>query len=265
MAERLQKVLAQAGCGSRRACEEFISAGRVRVDGHVAVLGERADPETAVITLDGNRIGRAEARTYIALYKPRNVISSVDDPVGRRTVRDLVPQTAQLHPVGRLDWDSEGLVLMTNDGDLTNRLTHPRYGHTKEYRVLVARQPAAEQLDTWRRGVVIEDGYKTAPALVRPESKAGKGAWLRVTMGEGRKRQIRQIGALLGLPVVRIIRVRIGTLSLGTLRPGEWRHLSSEEVSRLQGRETAQVPRRSIRTDRRPPAKSRDKRASVRR
>lgn len=146
---------------------------------------------------------------------------------------------------------------MTNDGDLTNRLTHPRYGHTKEYRVLVARQPVAEQLDTWRRGVVIEDGYRTAPAVVRPESKAGKGAWLRVTMGEGRKRQIRQIGALLGLPVVRIIRVRIGTLNLGSLRPGEWRHLSPNEVSSLQGRETGQIPQRTARTDRRSPEKRR--------
>jgi 23S rRNA pseudouridine2605 synthase len=265
LADRLQKVLAQAGYGSRRACEEFIAAGRVRVDGRVAVLGERADPETAVITLDGNRIKTAEVLTYIALYKPRNVISSVDDPVGRRTVRELVPQEAHLHPVGRLDWDSEGLVLMTNDGDLTNKLTHPRYGHTKEYRVLVARQPAAEQLDTWRRGVVIEDGFKTAPAAVRPESKAGKGAWLRVTMGEGRKRQIRQIGSLIGLPVVRIIRVRIGTLSLGTLRPGEWRYLSSEEVSRLQGRATERISTENSRRIRRPPAKGRGKRAPVRR
>jgi 23S rRNA pseudouridine2605 synthase len=265
LAERLQKVLAQAGYGSRRACEELIGAGRVQVDGRVAVLGERADPDTAVITLDGSRIKKAEALTYIALYKPRNVISSVDDPIGRKTVRELVPQTAHLHPVGRLDWDSEGLVLMTNDGDLTNRLTHPRYGHTKEYRVLLARQPATEQLDTWRRGVVVEDGYKTAPAEVRPESKAGKGAWLRVTMGEGRKRQIREIGSLLGLPVVRIIRVRIGTLSLGTLRPGEWRYLSSEEVSRLQGKTTERMPRERARSKRSSPAKGSGKRASVRR
>lgn len=258
-------MLAQAGYGSRRACEELIAAGRVRVDGRVAGLGDRADPDVAVITLDGNRITGAEALTYIALYKPRNVISSVDDPVGRKTVRELVPQTTHLHPVGRLDWDSEGLVLMTNDGDLTNKLTHPRYGHSKEYRVLVARQPAAEQLDTWRRGVVIEDGYKTAPAAVRPESKAGKGAWLRVTMGEGRKRQIRQIGSLLGLPVVRIIRVRIGTLSLGTLRPGEWRYLSSEEVSRLQGKTTETISRGNARPKRRLPTKGRGKRPSVRR
>lgn len=233
MAERLQKILAQAGYGSRRACEVLITEGRVRIDGRIAVLGERAEP-ASTITLDGHRIAQPEGFGYIALYKPRNVISSVGDPAGRRTVRDLVPETARLYPVGRLDWDSEGLVLMTNDGDLANRLTHPRYGHKKEYRVLLARRPAQEQLETWRRGVVLEDGYKSAPAEVKVESGAGKGAWVRVTMGEGRKRQIRETAASLGLPVVRIIRVRIGTLDLGGLKPGEWRYLSQEEVRRLK-------------------------------
>jgi 23S rRNA pseudouridine2605 synthase len=122
---------------------------------------------------------------------------------------------------------------MTNDGDLTNKLTHPRYGHKKEYKVLVARRPDPEQIQTWRRGVVLEDGYKTAHADVYVEAGAGKGAWLRVTMGEGRKQQIREIGSLLGLPVVRIVRIRIGTLRLGTLKPGEWRHLTESEVQEL--------------------------------
>ncbi|HEY5983729.1 MAG TPA: pseudouridine synthase [Anaerolineales bacterium] len=234
MNERLQKILSQAGYGSRRACEAFIAAGRVRVDGHVAVLGEKADPANSTITLDGQRIRQAEVLTYVALYKPRNVISSADDPAGRTTVRELVPDATHLYPVGRLDWDSEGLVLMTNDGELTNRLTHPRYGHTKEYRVLIARRPGKEQLETWRRGVVLEDGYRTAPATVALEAAAGKGTWLRVEMGEGRKRQIREIGSLLGLPVVRIIRVRIGTLTLGRLMPGEWRHLNALEIKRLR-------------------------------
>jgi 23S rRNA pseudouridine2605 synthase len=123
---------------------------------------------------------------------------------------------------------------MTNDGDLTNRLTHPRYGHLKEYRVLLARRPDEEQLATWRRGVVLDDGYKTAPADVRFEATSGKGAWIRVVMGEGRKRQIREIGKLLGLPVVRIIRVRIGSLRLGSLKPRQWRHLTSDEVRALK-------------------------------
>jgi 23S rRNA pseudouridine2605 synthase len=235
MPERLQKLLAQAGYGSRRACEDFITAGRVRVNGQVATLGQKADLAVDKVTLDGKAIATPEKLTYIALYKPRNIISSVDDEVGRKTVRDLIPETGHLYPVGRLDWDSEGLILMTNDGDLTNRLTHPRYGHQKEYRVLVARRADPEQLATWRRGVVLEDGYKTAPANLYPEVGAGKGLWLRVTMGEGRKHQIREIGAQLGLPVVRIVRVRIASLHLGALKPGEWRHLTAGEVSELKG------------------------------
>ncbi len=238
MEERLQKVLAQAGYGSRRHCEEYISAGRIRVNGEVAVMGSKADPNRDQITLDGKPIAAREPLTYIAMYKPRNVISSVDDEVGRKTVRELIPESGHLYPVGRLDWDSEGLILMTNDGELTNRLTHPRYGHQKEYRVLVARQPDAEQIDAWRRGVVLPDGEKTAPADVYVEGRSGKGAWLRVTMGEGRKRQIRETGATLGVPVVRIIRIRIATLRLGPLKPGEWRHLNETEVDELKGNKT---------------------------
>lgn len=237
MEERLQKILAQAGYGSRRACETIIEAGRVRVNGYIAVLGQKADPFKDKISVDGKPIAAAEQLTYIALYKPRNVLSTVEAEAGdqRQTVRDLIQIEGHLYPVGRLDFDSEGLVLMTNDGDLTNRLTHPRYGHEKEYRVLLARRPDEEQLNTWRRGVVLEDGYKTQPADVRFESTSGKGAWIRVTMGEGRKRQIREIGTLLGLPVVRILRVRIGTLRLGNLKPRQWRHLTSEEVQALKG------------------------------
>jgi 23S rRNA pseudouridine2605 synthase len=241
MADRIQKLLAQAGYGSRRSCEDFITSGRVRVNGRVAILGEKADPELDKISLDGKPLLPPERLTYIALYKPRNIISSVEDEVGRRTVRDLIPETGHLYPVGRLDWDSEGLILMTNDGDLTNRLTHPRYGHQKEYKVLIARRPEPEQLETWRRGVVLEDGYKTAPAKVFAEAGAGKGCWLRLTMGEGRKHQIREIGALLGLPVVRIVRVRIGALYLGTLKPGEWRHLTEGEITELKGKKLPDV------------------------
>ncbi len=129
MEERLQKLLAQAGYGSRRACEEFITAGRVRVNGQVAKLGQKADPTRDKITLDGKALPKAEKLTYIALYKPRNVLSAAEGPDDRQTVRDLIPIEGHLYPVGRLDFDSEGLILMTNDGDLTNKLTHPRYGH----------------------------------------------------------------------------------------------------------------------------------------
>jgi len=242
MPDRLQKILAQAGYGSRRACEDFITAGRVRVNGLIAQLGQKADPVIDKITVDGKPIAAAEALTYIALNKPRMVLSTVEREPGdaRQTVCDLVEIPQHVHPVGRLDFESEGLVLMTNDGDLTNRLTHPRYGHEKEYRVLLARRPDQEQLEAWRRGIVLEDGYKTAPVDVRFESAQGKGAWVRVTMGEGRKRQIRETCKQLGLPIVRILRIRIGSLRLGNLKPRQWRYLTRQEVNELKGIE---IPR----------------------
>ena len=240
-AERLQKILAQAGYGSRRACEDYISAGRVRVNGKLAELGQKADAATDKITVDGKPIAAAEALVYIALHKPRNVLSTVEAEMGdgRRTVLDLVDVPGHIHPVGRLDFESEGLVLMTNDGELTNLLTHPRYGHEKEYRVLLARRPDQEQLEAWRRGVVLEDGHKTAAVDVRFEETQGKGAWVRVVMKEGRKRQIRETCKQLGLPVVRIVRVRIGTLRLGNLRPRQWRYLTITEIAELKSGEMA--------------------------
>ncbi len=246
MPERLQKILAQAGYGSRRACEDFITAGRVRVNGQIASLGQKADPAIDKVTVDGKPIAAAEKLVYIALYKPRNVLSTVESERGdeRQTVSELVTVAEHVHPVGRLDFDSEGLVLMTNDGALTNRLTHPKFGHQKEYRVLLARRPDPDQLETWRRGVILEDGYKTAPTEVRFETGQGKGAWVRVIMGEGRKRQIRETCWQLGLPVVRILRVRIGSLRLGNLKPRQWRYLTMEEVESLRGREIKKTNRR---------------------
>ena len=234
MQERLQKLLAQAGYGSRRACEVFIAAGRVRVNGAVAVLGQKADLSVDKVMVDGKTLAQTGSLTYIALYKPRNVISAAKGQDDRETVRDLIPVEGHLYPVGRLDFDSEGLILMTNDGELTNKLTHPRYGHEKEYRVLVASRPDEKQMDAWRRGVVLEDGDKTAPAEVNFLSTSGKGAWIRVVMGEGKKRQIRDVGRLLGLPVVKIIRLRIGTLKLGSLKPRQWRYLTENEVLELK-------------------------------
>ena len=249
MQERLQKLLAQAGYGSRRACEEFIVAGRVYVNGQVAALGQKADLSVDRVTLDGKALPKPESitLTYIALYKPRNVLSTADGQDDRETVRSLIPLEGHLYPVGRLDFDSEGLILMTNDGELTNKLTHPRYGHEKEYRVLVARRPDEKQFEAWRRGVVLEDGDKTAPADVSFLSSSGKGAWIRVVMGEGKKRQIREVGRLLGLPVVKIIRLRIGTLKLGSLKPRQWRHLTENEVKELKGEKGRMVEKRSER------------------
>jgi 23S rRNA pseudouridine2605 synthase len=236
MEERLQKILAQAGHGSRRSCEKFIQAGRVRVNGQVAKLGQKADPSKDKITLDGRSVATNVENVYIALHKPRNVLSTVTSEPGdnRKTVLDLVDVPDRVYPVGRLDFDSEGLILLTNDGDLTNKLTHPRYEHEKEYKVLLARRPDDKQLQTWARGVVLEDGYRTAPAQVRFSSTAGKGAWVQIIMGEGRKRQIREIGFLLGLPVVRILRTRIGTLRLGNLKSRQWRYLTASEISELK-------------------------------
>jgi 23S rRNA pseudouridine2605 synthase len=179
------------------------------------------------------------------------VLSAAEGHDDRETVRDLIPLDGHLYPVGRLDWDSEGLILMTNDGELTNKLTHPRYGHEKEYRVLVARRPDEKQFEAWRRGIVLDDGDKTAPADVSFISSSGKGAWIRVVMGEGKKRQIREVGRLLGLPVVKIIRLRIGTLKLGSLKPRQWRHLTESEVAELKGKKIQTIQKhfdRSLKT-----------------
>jgi len=240
MEERLQKILAQAGFGSRRSCETLIVGKRVRVNGIIAELGSKADAQKDSISVDGQTIPKLAAPVYIALHKPREVLSDTDALDPRTTVFDLVKHNGHLFAVGRLDYDSEGLILLTNDGELANRLTHPRYGHEKEYKVLLAAKPDEDQIAAWRRGVVLADGYRTRPAKVFLEGMAGKGAWLRIVMNEGRKRQIREVGSRIGLPVVRILRVRIGTLLIGELKPGEWRHLTSDEVRRLK--DTVQQP-----------------------
>jgi 23S rRNA pseudouridine2605 synthase len=234
MEERLQKILAQAGFGSRRSCEELIVAKRVRVNGKIAELGSKADSQLDKILIDGQAIPKLAAPTYIALNKPREILSDIDVNDPRKTVHDLVDVPGHLFAVGRLDYDSEGLILLTNDGELANHLTHPRYGHEKEYRVLVASRPDDAQFTAWRKGVVLEDGYRTRPALVTVDNLAGKGAWLRIVLKEGRKRQIREVGSRIGLPVQRILRVRIGTLQLGDLKPAEWRRLTAEEVRKLK-------------------------------
>jgi len=250
MEERVQKILAQYEYGSRRACEEYIRQKRVKVNGKVIELGAKADPDVDVIEVDGKVLPRKTPKmVYIALHKPRGVLSELNDNDSRPNVMDLVPVKDQLFPVGRLDLNSEGLMLLTNDGDLANRLTHPRYGHEKEYRVLVAKQPDAEQLAIWRRGVVMEDGYRTLPASVEIDRIVGDGVWLRVTMKEGKKRQIREIGTRIGLPVFRIIRVRLGTLHLGDLKSKEWRHLTPKEVKELKTYTVARPARKpGIRT-----------------
>ena len=232
--ERVQKILAAAGYGSRRTCEGFIADKRVKVNGKVIHLGDSADPENDEIRLDNKVINGMQRKTYIALNKPRGYLSDIDENHPKPSIHEIVNVPQQLFSVGRLDLDSEGLILMTNDGELANRLTHPRYQHDKEYEVFVISEPDQEQLEIWRRGVVLEDGYRTMPAEVEILSKINKGAWLKIVLHEGKKRQIRKTGSRIGLPVSKIRRVRIGTLRLGTLKPGEWRHLTDKEVSTLK-------------------------------
>lgn len=251
MEERLQKLMARAGLGSRRSCEDLIVEGRVTVNGKRAELGQKADPARDVIAVDGENLQRPERLIYVMLNKPRGVVSSLSPQGDRQTVRDLIKLPGRLYPVGRLDVDSEGLILLTNDGELTDHLTHPRYESEKEYRVLVRGEPRSEQIAAWEKGVVLE-GKRTAPAVVTREERASgdAGTWLRVIMHEGRKHQIRDIGGELGLPVRRLLRVRMGGLMLGDLPVGQWRELKPEEVKQL--REPGLPAARPVRGEGRP-------------
>jgi 23S rRNA pseudouridine2605 synthase len=234
MSEKLQKLMARAGIGSRRRCEELIASGYVTINGNIAKLGQRANPDIDQIMVNGSILDSADP-IYIKLNKPKGVISSTEDELnkGRTTIRDLVPVKGHIYPIGRLDKQSEGLILLTNDGSITHRLTHPRYGHHKEYRVLVEGNPSNKKLGRWRRGVKLE-GHLTGPVKIRVLRRDEGCTWLKIIMHEGRKRQIRRIAAGLGHPVIRLIRQRIGPISLGNLEPGAWRKLTSEEVSALR-------------------------------
>lgn len=234
--------MARAGLGSRRANEQLIAAGRVRVNGRVARLGDKADPLLDKIEVDGRLLELSgDQQIYIKLFKPRGVISSLEDEMGqnRPTVRDLVPAAGHIYPVGRLDKQSEGLMLMTNDGQLAHRLTHPRYEHEKVYDVILEGRIADRDLAQWRQGVLLDD-RQTAPAGISVLQKSADTSHLRITLREGRKRQIRRIAAAFGHPVRSLIRIKIGPLELGDLQSGEWRYLSDEEIGHL--RESAKQP-----------------------
>lgn len=234
MEERLQKVLARYGFGSRRSCEKLIAEGRVTVNHQKITLGAKADPQQDEIAVDGKVLKAIPENVYIALNKPKYVLSDESEDGDRKTVFDFIPPLGHMFSVGRLDFDSEGLILLTNDGSLANILTHPRYGHEKEYRVTLRSKPDLQQLTIWRRGVVLEDGYKTAPAKVWVISTEGDRCVVGVIMKEGKKRQIREVAARIGLSVSRLIRVRIGTLELGNLKTGQWRHLKKQEIKDLK-------------------------------
>jgi len=226
--ERLQKVLARTGFGSRRASEELIEAGRVRVNGSIAVLGRRVDPEQDSVEVDGVPVGVRAGLVHYLLNKPRGVVTTADDPRGRATVVALVPDEPRVFPVGRLDADTEGLLLLTNDGDLAHRLTHPSFGVEKEYLAEVEGAPSPGSLRRLREGVELDDGV-TAPARVSLPAPN----LVRITIHEGRNRQVRRMCETVGHPVIRLVRTRIGPLTDRELRPGQWRSLTAPEVRDL--------------------------------
>jgi pseudouridine synthase len=226
--ERLQKLIAGSGICSRRQAETLLREGQVQVNGCVAQLGEQADPERDQISIAGQPLAPAPAPLTLLLHKPPGVLCTCHDPQGRPTVLDLLPdqwrRLAGLHPVGRLDAASRGALLLSNDGDLTLLLTHPRYGHRKTYRVWVGGHPSAATLHTWRQGVPL-DGVASAPVDVRQLQHSRHATLLEVTMHEGRNRQIRRTADLLGHPVRDLLRVAIGSVALGQLGEGHWRRL----------------------------------------
>jgi len=240
-AERLQKILSAAGIASRRAAEVFIREGRVTLNGRtVTELGTKADPETDDVRVDGRRVKAAPRRRYILLYKPRGYITTRSDPQHRPTVIDLLTRGGvrdYVYPVGRLDYDSEGLLLLTSDGDLAARLTHPRHGVAREYQVRVRGVPDHHALERLARGFMLE-GRRTAPAVVTVETVLdgadGAEAVLSFVIHEGRNRQVRNMCDAIGHPVVRLKRVRIGPITDDRIRPGEFRDLTDVEISQLK-------------------------------
>ncbi len=226
---RLQKVLARVGFGSRRVCEELIADGLVTVNGEVAELGRRVDPLHDRVAVDGVPVGVRPDTVHYLLNKPAGVVTTASDTHGRPTVVDLVPETPRAFPVGRLDMDTEGLILLTNDGDLANRISHPSHGVEKEYLAEVAVGPSRAALRSLRQGVELDDGL-TAPAkvaLVAP-------TLVRLTIHEGRNRQVRRMLEAVGHPVLRLIRTRIGPIRDQRLAPGTWRELTTAEVRDLE-------------------------------
>jgi 23S rRNA pseudouridine2605 synthase len=235
--ERLQKLIARAGLCSRREAEEWISAGRVTVNGRVARIGEQADLETDAIKVDGKRVKTPAAPRYLLLYKPPGVVTTTDDPEGRPTVLGLLHGKVRerVYPVGRLDFHTEGLLVLTSDGDFALRLAHPRYGVLREYQAKVRGVPTMAVADRIRNGTVIE-GQRVVPHLVElvRTTRSGANSWWRVLVGEGKTHEVRELFKREGHPVQRLIRTAIGDLRDGTLRSGEWRDLTLEEIELLR-------------------------------
>jgi len=251
VALRLQKVLARAGVASRRAAEELIKAGRVRVDGHVVTeLGTKVDPRSRNIEVDGRRIVR-EAPVYIALHKPRGVVSTMSDPEGRPSVRELLKDVpARVYPVGRLDFNTSGVLVATNDGDFAEGLLHPRKTVPKTYVVKLQGIMRDEDVDQWRHGIDLEDG-KTAPARVRLLRHEGDKTWLELTITEGRNQQVRRMGDATHFRVMRLARTSFAGITSEGLAPGRWRYLTADELTALK--KDHGVPRRVVQPPMAPP------------
>lgn len=241
-AERLQKLLARAGLGSRRSCEELISDGRVRLNGSTATLGDKADPDRDAVEVDGVRIDLRPDLVYLLLHKPEGAVTTASDPQGRPTVLDLVPAEPRVFPVGRLDLDTSGLLLLTNDGDFANRIAHPRYEVAKTYVAEIEGHPTQGDLARLRRGVELSDGIVPVDRARVLASKEGA-SLVELVVHSGRKRMVRRLFEALDHPVRTLVRTAVGPLGLGDLEPGTWRELERREVfSLLQAAESTTGP-----------------------
>jgi len=234
MEKRLQKILSEIGIASRRRAEELIIEGRVTVNGRIAILGMKADPDRDHVKFDGKLIARPEPKVYLILNKPRSVVTSLRDPEGRPTIKDYLKGVKyRVFPVGRLDYDSEGLLLLTNDGDFAQAILHPSKKIAKSYLVKVKGSPEEEDIKNLRVGIKLEDGI-TAPAKLQKIRSTENNIWLEITIHEGRKRQIRRMLEQIGHPVLKLKRIRINGIELGNLKPGEYRYLKPEEISKIK-------------------------------
>ncbi|MFQ5841513.1 MAG: pseudouridine synthase [Thermodesulfobacteriota bacterium] len=236
MEERLQKILSKAGHASRRHAEKLIVEGRVKVNGMVVThLGFKADPRKDHIRVDGKPISPFVPKVHLLLNKPRGCVTTLDDPLGRPTIRDFLHgERKRVYPVGRLDFDSEGLLILTNDGELHHRLTHPRYGIPRTYLVKIRGVPDSGAMMRMRDGIPLEDGV-TVPAKVHIVKRLKRNSWMRVTVYEGRNRLIKRMCDAICHPVIRLKRIRYGSITLGDLKLGKYRYLTSKEIDELKG------------------------------
>jgi 23S rRNA pseudouridine2605 synthase len=232
---RLQKVIADSGLASRRKAEELISQGRVTVNGRVVCeLGTKVDPARDHVKVDGRHLKPVPPQTFLMLNKPRNIMSTMNDPGGRSTIADLLPGVRmRVFPVGRLDFDSEGLVLLTNDGELAQRLLHPRHHVPKTYLIKVKGMLDGEDIGVLEKGVMLDDG-RTGPAIIKKVGKATENSWLEITIFEGRKHQVKRMLEAVGHPVLKLRRVRFGPLTLGDLPTGQYRYLTDREANSIR-------------------------------